>query len=286
VILCDLCGEAKECRQREINGREFDICADCWRPLQEKLSGKGRVKRKRDMVLLPPAAPPEGQPEVPRPIPGKPPKISLSTGRCRALSTRRESWARAREGCRQPSSRSGVESRRAVAGRPRWRWFTRDRRAQNLRNRSRCQRTTVSARTYTGERASRSTAGTAPPRIVGRRKSMWVASVFSGGNELNAESGVLHRDGDVTAQEESHETKQGQDEDRHEPRFLVSPALKVKSLPADRLLASRRPRTTNGHSKLPRKTGTRNFEDPRIGRPGSPAHRGTSGGNRLHSGQH
>ena len=60
------------------------------------------------------------------------------------------------------------------------------------------------------------------------------------GNELNAESGVLHRDGDMTAQEESHETKQGQDEDRHEPRFLVSPALKVKSLPADRLLASHR----------------------------------------------
>jgi hypothetical protein len=30
----------------------------------------------------------------------------------------------------------------------------------------------------------------------------------------------------MTAQEESHETKQGQDEDRHEPRFLVSPALK------------------------------------------------------------
>jgi hypothetical protein len=66
VILCDLCGEAKECRQRESNGREFDICADSWRPLQEKLSGKGRIKRKRDMVLLPPAAPPEGQPEVPR----------------------------------------------------------------------------------------------------------------------------------------------------------------------------------------------------------------------------
>ena len=39
----------------------------------------------------------------------------------------------------------------AIAGRPRWRWFTLDRRAQNLRNRSRCQRTTVSARTYTRE---------------------------------------------------------------------------------------------------------------------------------------
>jgi hypothetical protein len=42
----------------------------------------------------------------------------------------------------------------------------------------------------------------------------------------------------MAAQEESHETKQGQDEDRHERRFLVSPAMKVKSLPADRLLAS------------------------------------------------
>jgi hypothetical protein len=71
---------------------------------------------------------------------------------------------------------------------------------------------------------------------------MWVASVFAGRrNELNVESGILHRDGDMAAHEESHETKQGQDEDRHEPRFLVSPALKVKSLPTDRLLASHNP---------------------------------------------
>jgi hypothetical protein len=104
VILCDLCGEAKECRQKEINGREFDICADCWRPLQEKLSGKGRVKRKRDMVLLPPAAPPEGQPEVPRPIPGKPPKIwgaaqiahqlRCPAGKAHSSPTRRKAGAR------------------------------------------------------------------------------------------------------------------------------------------------------------------------------------------------
>ena len=44
MILCDLCGQAKECRQKEIDGREFDICADCWRPFEEKLKGKGRVK--------------------------------------------------------------------------------------------------------------------------------------------------------------------------------------------------------------------------------------------------
>ena len=72
------------------------------------------------------------------------------------------------------------------------------------------------------------------------------------GSELNAESGVLHRDGDMTAQEESHETKQGQDEDRHKPRFLVSPALRVKSLPADRLLASHRSRNTHtNNARLP-----------------------------------
>jgi len=35
MILCDSCGEAKECLQRVIDGKEFDICADCWRPLEE-----------------------------------------------------------------------------------------------------------------------------------------------------------------------------------------------------------------------------------------------------------
>ena len=54
------------------------------------------------------------------------------------------------------------------------------------------------------------------------------------GNELNAESSVFHRDGAMTTEEESQQTKQGQDEGRREPRFLVFPALKVKSLPTDR----------------------------------------------------
>jgi ribosome-binding protein aMBF1 (putative translation factor) len=73
MILCDLCGERKECLQKEIDGREFDICADCWRPLEEKLKGKGRVKRQREMVVLPPQTAPEsGGPKSP---PGLPPKI-------------------------------------------------------------------------------------------------------------------------------------------------------------------------------------------------------------------
>ena len=73
MILCDLCGQAKECLPREIDGREFDICADCWRLLEEKLKGKGRVKKRREMVFLPPREVPE--PEEPQTPPRLPPKI-------------------------------------------------------------------------------------------------------------------------------------------------------------------------------------------------------------------
>jgi len=39
---CDLCGSTARCLQKEIEGKQFDICESCWRPLAEKLSGKGR----------------------------------------------------------------------------------------------------------------------------------------------------------------------------------------------------------------------------------------------------
>jgi len=29
MILCDMCGQAEECLQKEIDRREFDISADC-----------------------------------------------------------------------------------------------------------------------------------------------------------------------------------------------------------------------------------------------------------------
>jgi len=73
MILCDLCSQAKECRQREIEGREYDICAECWNPLAEKLKGKGRVHKERETVFLPPVIP-EPKREEPKP-PGEPPKI-------------------------------------------------------------------------------------------------------------------------------------------------------------------------------------------------------------------
>jgi hypothetical protein len=73
MILCDLCGQAKECGQKEIAGKEYDICADCWRPLEEKLKGKGCVKKTLETVFLPPPTVPE--PDEPKLPPGLPPKI-------------------------------------------------------------------------------------------------------------------------------------------------------------------------------------------------------------------
>jgi hypothetical protein len=73
MILCDLCGQSKECLQKEIDGKEYDICAGCWDALAEKLKGKGRV-RSREIVLLPPSVK-EREADEPKPLPGEPPKI-------------------------------------------------------------------------------------------------------------------------------------------------------------------------------------------------------------------
>lgn len=74
MITCDLCGKAKDCSQKEIEGKEYDICSPCWEPLAQKLKGKGREKT-REMVLLPPRAIKEREEEEPgsHPLPGGPP---------------------------------------------------------------------------------------------------------------------------------------------------------------------------------------------------------------------
>jgi hypothetical protein len=80
MILCDLCGQAKKCRQKEIEGTEYDICSECWNPLATKLKGKGRVTTQREMVFLPPrTTPPE--PTEPKLSPGEPPKIWGGAGK-------------------------------------------------------------------------------------------------------------------------------------------------------------------------------------------------------------
>jgi len=73
MIICDLCGKAKDCLPREIEGKEYDICPDCWNPLAQKLVGKGREKG-RAIVLLPPPTE-EREADAPEPHPGEPPKI-------------------------------------------------------------------------------------------------------------------------------------------------------------------------------------------------------------------
>jgi hypothetical protein len=73
MIICDLCGETKDCLQREIEGKQYDICSECWCPLALKLQGKGRAKN-RETVFLPPPRRAE-EPKANEPLPGEPPKI-------------------------------------------------------------------------------------------------------------------------------------------------------------------------------------------------------------------
>lgn len=81
MIICDLCGKARECLPKEIEGKEYDICSECWNPLSEKLKGKGRAKKSRETVFLPPLPTKGKEVEPAKPVPGEPPKIWGSAGR-------------------------------------------------------------------------------------------------------------------------------------------------------------------------------------------------------------
>jgi ribosome-binding protein aMBF1 (putative translation factor) len=74
MIVCDLCGEAKDCTAREIEGKEYDICSECWEQIATKLRGKGRVQKERETVFLP-STTKQPEPPEPQPSPGEPPKI-------------------------------------------------------------------------------------------------------------------------------------------------------------------------------------------------------------------
>jgi ribosome-binding protein aMBF1 (putative translation factor) len=73
MIICDLCGEAKDCLQKEIEGKEYDICSECWNPFAQKLRGKGRSRSQEPVFLPPPRDVKEGEDGDPQP--GEPPKI-------------------------------------------------------------------------------------------------------------------------------------------------------------------------------------------------------------------
>jgi len=74
MIVCDVCGENKECFERHIEGKEYDVCINCWTPIAAKLKGKGRVTKEREIVLLPSSSP-QPEPTEPKPSPEHPPKI-------------------------------------------------------------------------------------------------------------------------------------------------------------------------------------------------------------------
>ena len=74
MVTCDLCSKANDCTPRQIEGKEYDICSDCWTPIATRLKGKGRVKKERETVFLPPIAP-ETEPRKAEPPPGTPPTI-------------------------------------------------------------------------------------------------------------------------------------------------------------------------------------------------------------------
>ena len=80
LFKCDLCDQVKECVQKEIDGRQY-LCVDCWRPLEEKLKGKGRTTRQREMVYLPTPVRVERE-EKERPIPVSRPKFGATPGDC------------------------------------------------------------------------------------------------------------------------------------------------------------------------------------------------------------
>jgi hypothetical protein len=74
MITCDLCGEAKDCLQKEIESKEYDICSQCWNQFAEKLKGKGRAISNRETVFLPPPRDVRER-EDEDPQPGQPPQI-------------------------------------------------------------------------------------------------------------------------------------------------------------------------------------------------------------------
>lgn len=75
MIICDLCAQTKECLQKEIEGKEYDVCSQCWNPIAEKLRGKGRLKKNQETVFLPPRVGEEPVVQPPNPHPGETPKI-------------------------------------------------------------------------------------------------------------------------------------------------------------------------------------------------------------------
>lgn len=69
---CGLCDQVKKCVEKEIEGKLYDICLECWSPLEAKLKRKGRVREIE--IPLPPIQANDSE-EKETPFPGQPPGI-------------------------------------------------------------------------------------------------------------------------------------------------------------------------------------------------------------------
>jgi hypothetical protein len=71
---CALCEKMRKCLPKRIEHREYDICAPCWNALDSQLRGKGRARRSRELILLPPVPAPSTEAPA-KALPGYPPTI-------------------------------------------------------------------------------------------------------------------------------------------------------------------------------------------------------------------
>ena len=73
---CDLCDAVRDCVLKIIGDKEYDICLECWKALEEKLKGKGKEIRIGEPVILLPDPRESRQREDGEPeFPGGPPVI-------------------------------------------------------------------------------------------------------------------------------------------------------------------------------------------------------------------
>jgi hypothetical protein len=73
---CDLCNEVRDSVPKVIGDKEYDICLECWKALEEKLIGKGKEIRIAEPVILLPNPRESRQREDEEPqFPGEPPVI-------------------------------------------------------------------------------------------------------------------------------------------------------------------------------------------------------------------
>jgi len=59
----------------EDKAKEYDICSDCWKPLAQKLRGKGRAIDRGTVFLPLPRVLKEREDDEPEPLPGEPKNI-------------------------------------------------------------------------------------------------------------------------------------------------------------------------------------------------------------------